>query len=107
MAKDPEEKAEGQQVLKARIKRIEAREYDLAIERKNEEESKQAMKQARRASLQVAMTMPSKASIKKSVEGEAIGMSNSRLSQEMRARRDSTGKRESLKADLGYLNLGI
>ena len=51
MSQDEEEREEGQKVLRARIQREEAREYDLAMERKSIEEEKSR----RRVSMKVAL----------------------------------------------------
>jgi len=84
MAKNPEEKAEGMQVLKARIKRTEARDLDLAQE-KREEEEKILNK---RASMKVQLKMQSTADLEKDVD-MTLGKSSRFSQEEIRLRRDS------------------
>ena len=81
MAKNSEEKAEGLQVLKARIKRTEARDADLAQEKKNEEEKILH----KRASMKVQMKLAhTEADVEKN-----LGKSTRFTQEEIRIRRDS------------------
>ena len=84
MANNPEEKAEGMQVLKARIKRTEAREYDLAQEKKEEEEKILH----KRASMKVQLKMQSTADLEADVD-KTLGKSSRFTSEEIRLRRQS------------------
>ncbi|GMI38849.1 hypothetical protein TrCOL_g10234 [Triparma columacea] len=84
MASNAEEKAEGMQVLKARIKRTEALEYDLAQEKKEEEEKMLH----KRASMKVQLKMQSTADLEADVD-KTLGMSSRFTKEEIRLRRQS------------------
>ena len=102
MSQDEEEKEEGQKVLRARIKREEAREYDLAMEQKSKEEEKSR----RRVSMKVALGTSS-ANLDRNVS-QVLGKSSRFSVEEIRTRRDSM-RRNSVtrRASLAGIDFGV